>query len=136
VIFITTIPNSSACSAGGESVLMEVDAASGSRLSEAQFDITNDGIINEEDMIEIDNPEYDPDDPTQQSDDPDAPNYVPEKIQVAPTGIWFPTMLYPPSILGIEREEIKLMSTAAGGIVDVRETAEKKGVVYWLQLNN
>jgi hypothetical protein len=115
---------------------MEVDAASGSRLSEAQFDITNDGIINEEDLITINNPEYDPTDPTQQSTDPDAPNYVPPTIKVAPTGIWFPTMLYPPSILGIEREEIKLMSTAAGGIVDVRETAEKKGVVYWLQLNN
>ena len=126
VIYITTIPESSACSAGGQSVLMETDATSGSRLSEAQFDINNDGVINAADLIEIPNPEYDAD------TNPD----VPITITVAPSGLWFPTMLYPPSIVGVEREEIKLMSTAAGGIIDVREVAEKKGVVYWLQLNN
>jgi Tfp pilus tip-associated adhesin PilY1 len=129
VIFITTIPESSACSAGGQSVLMEIDAVSGSRLTEAQFDINNDGVVNDADLIsiEVPNPDYNP-------SDPDSKEFI--TISVASSGLWFPTMLYPPSIVGIEREEIKLMSTASGGIIDVREVAEKKGVIYWLQLSN
>jgi len=130
VILISTIPDASACSAGGESILMEVDAASGSRLSEAQFDINNDGVIDDADLIsiEVPNPAYDPNNPNGES-----PTIT---ITVASSGLWFPTMLYPPSIVGIERVEIKLMSTAAGGIIDVREAAEKKGLIYWRQVTN
>ena len=121
VIFITTLPSASVCSAGGESILHEINAGTGARLEDAQFDINNDRVVDEHDMIEI-----------------EILNSIGEvvaTIMVAPSGIWFPTMLYPPSIIGIDREEIKLMSTAAGGIIDVREVAEQKGMVYWRQID-
>jgi type IV pilus assembly protein PilY1 len=123
-IVISTIPNASPCSAGGASVLHEVNACSGGRLDDAQFDINGDGKIDCDDLIEIPNPDYDPDDPDSQ-----------QNIQVAPTGIHYDTMLYSPSILWTPDEEIKLMSTAAGGIVDLKEKAEKRGVFYWQQID-
>ena len=67
--------------------------------------------------------------------DPVLDDFETITITVAPTGLWFPTMLYPPSILSTPDEEIKLMSTAAGGIIDVRETAEEKGMFYWMQID-
>ena len=56
-------------------------------------------------------------------------------IVVAPTGIWYPTVLYPPKILDAgQRKELTLMSTAGGAIIDIWETAERMGMYFWRQI--
>jgi len=57
LIVISSIPKSSRCAAGGDSILHEMDACSGGRLSEAQFDINDDGYIDDNDLITIDDPD-------------------------------------------------------------------------------
>ena len=111
VIFISSIPTSTACSAGGESILHESNACTGGRLTTPQLDINNDGVIDESDLINI------------------GGEWLP------PTGIHYPTMLYPPSIVPAGEDEIKLMSTSSGQIIDIRETSERAGIIYWQQLD-
>jgi len=121
-VVITSIPRSSPCSAGGDSILHEMDAATGGRLDTPQFDIDLDAAITAGDLIVIDNPNYDPTDPDSQ-----------EKIVVAPTGIHFRKMMYPPVILRMpdEKTEMKYFSTAAGNITMLQEVAEQRGMFYW-----
>jgi type IV pilus assembly protein PilY1 len=112
VIFITTIPSASACSAGGESILHEVDACSGGRLTTPQFDINGDGVIDANDLIII----------------PGFPGGV------APTGLWFPRMLYTPPILPAGDDlEVKMVADATGNITPIWEASEPVGIFYWLQ---
>ena len=120
-VVISSIPQTtSPCTAGGESILMEMDACTGGRLDEPQFDINDDATIDENDLIQI----------------PD-PNKPGETITVAPTGIHYTTMMYPPMIMTIPGTdaEIKYFSTAAGNIVMVREAAEAAGMRYWRQID-
>jgi hypothetical protein len=44
-------------------------------------------------------------------------------------------MVFTPTIMAMGKEEIKLMSTAAGSIIDLTETGEKRGMVYWRQID-
>ena len=150
-IVITSIPKDSPCAAGGDSIVHEMSACSGGRLDEAAFDITDDQIVNESDLIEIDNPDYDPSQPTTPSGTPTDPtgsgaaggsggaggsDANPEKIFVAPTGIQYPSMMYPPVILRMpdEKTEMKYFSTAAGNITMLQETAEQRGMYYWKEI--
>jgi len=120
VIAITFRPNrDTPCSAGGSSIVHELNACSGARLSQAQFDINNDGLINDDDLINIGTPE--------------DPNLVP------PTGLYIPGRLFRPVIVTIPRTtgpdiEAKYFSSTSGSIPIVRETAEKRGVFYWRQI--
>ncbi|MEE4113372.1 MAG: PilC/PilY family type IV pilus protein [Desulfobacteraceae bacterium] len=123
-IVISSIPNTNPCAAGGSSWLYEINANTGGRLDAPQFDINNDNVIDENDMIKIENENW------QVGDDP-ANQY----IYLAPTGIWYPTMVFTPTIIGMGKEEIKLMSTAAGSIIDLMETGEERGMVYWRQID-
>src|SRR5690606_5556457 len=54
VIFTTLIPSEDPCAAGGDSWLMELNMYSGGRLSYSVFDVNGDGVINEDDFIEVD----------------------------------------------------------------------------------
>ena len=117
VIFISSIPKSSPCAAGGDSILHEINACTGGRLGGAQFDINGDGKIDVDDMISIPDP-----------NDPD------KEILVAPTGITYPEMIYPPKIFRHpDNTETKYFSTASGSIEMLREVGEKQGVFYWRQ---
>jgi hypothetical protein len=58
-----------------------------------------------------------------------------EEENLPPSGIHFPTLLYEPTILKAGDQELKLMSTAAGGIVTQRERAEKQGMFYWREIH-
>ncbi len=60
LIFTTVIPSGDACSAGGESWLMEIDALSGSRLVESPFDLNRDRSFDIEDFV-LEDPNGDPD---------------------------------------------------------------------------
>ena len=126
-IIISSLPNTSPCSAGGESYLHEMDACTGGRVTQAQLDINADGVIDDKDLVKIKKPGLvgDPD-----PDDPD------DWIFVAPTAIWYPTMVYTPTILDVGETELKLMSTAAGGIINLIEQGEEKGLFYWRLIEN
>ncbi|MBU4133586.1 MAG: PQQ-binding-like beta-propeller repeat protein [Proteobacteria bacterium] len=121
VIAITFRPNrDTPCSAGGSSIVHELNACSGSRLSQAQFDIDNDGFIDDDDLINIGTPE--------------------DPILVPPTGLYIPGRLFSPVIVTIPRTtgpdiEAKYFSSTSGSIPIVRETAEQRGLFYWRQLD-
>jgi len=150
VIVISSLPNSSPCSAGGESYLQEMDACTGGRLEVPVFDINDDQIVDERDLVQIVSPDWDPegdqdgdgilDDVDDDVDGDGIPNNQDDDydkyISVAPTSIWYSTMIFTPSILDAGDEEIKLMSTAAGGIIDLVEAGERKGIYYWKQIGN
>ncbi len=51
IIFTTLIPSNDPCTFGGSGVLMELDAADGSRLDESPFDFTGDGAFDDDDLI-------------------------------------------------------------------------------------
>jgi len=53
VVFTTLIPDPDPCSGGGTSWLMEMEALSGSRLTESPFDPNDDGVFSEADMVTI-----------------------------------------------------------------------------------
>jgi len=120
VIAITFRPNrETPCSAGGSSIVHELNACSGARLSQAQFDINNDGLIDDNDLINIGTPE--------------------DPIPVPPTGLYIPGRLFRPVIVTIPRTngpdiEAKYFSSTSGSIPIVRETAEQRGLFYWRQL--
>ena len=61
VIFTTLLPSDDPCDFGGSGWLMELNYATGARLSYSPFDITGDGVFNEEDFICIANCELDAD---------------------------------------------------------------------------
>lgn len=57
VIFSTLIPSSDPCKAGGDSILMELNAFNGGRLSYSVLDVNNDGSINNGDYMTITDPD-------------------------------------------------------------------------------
>ncbi|MGD8542524.1 MAG: PilC/PilY family type IV pilus protein [Desulfobacteraceae bacterium] len=52
-VAISSIPATVPCSAGGYSYLMEVNACSGSRTLNAQFDANGDGLVDSRDLVDI-----------------------------------------------------------------------------------
>ncbi|WP_371413289.1 pilus assembly protein [Methylophaga sp. SB9B] len=61
IIFTTLLPSDDPCDFGGSGWLMELNYATGGRLSYSPFDITGDGIFNEADFICIANCDLDAD---------------------------------------------------------------------------
>jgi type IV pilus assembly protein PilY1 len=120
------VPRQSPCSGGGETWREEINAYTGGGPPYALFDINNDGVIDDRDMIQIPNPDYTPG------------SGLPQYITVAPGGLHFDAMLYPPVILRMPdgETEIKYSSTAAGTIRMMREVAEQRGLFYWIEIDN
>ena len=112
-IVISFIPPES-CSTGGYSIVHEMDAATGGRLSAAQFDINADDAIGIGDLIQID------------------PGSGP--IWVAPTGLRKTGRLHVPAILRMGSTEMKYFSSSEGTIKTVRERPARLGVRYWREL--
>jgi type IV pilus assembly protein PilY1 len=110
-IVTTFTPEEAPCSIGGDSIVHEMDAASGGRLLKAQFDIDADAIIDSEDLIDIG-----------------------EESEVAPTGIQKTGRLHVPAILGMGSTEMKYFSSSEGTIKRVREKPPKVGVRHWREL--
>jgi type IV pilus assembly protein PilY1 len=113
LIAISFIPEDSPCGYGGDSVIHEMSAASGARLTVPQFDINGDGVIDDNDMINIGT---------------DA-----NPIWVAPTGMSKAGQLQPPAIL-IDPErgiEIKYFSSSSGDIETVTEKPPLLGISHW-----
>ena len=115
LIVIGFIPEQSFCGAGGESVFMELNAFTGGQLAGVQFDINDDGSINEKDLVEIE--------------------VNGKKIKVPPSGLKLPGNVQPPAIIKLdEKIEKKYLSTSSGGIVEVIEKTAKTGIAYWMEI--
>jgi Tfp pilus tip-associated adhesin PilY1 len=123
LITISSIPSASPCASGGDSIIHELNACNGGRLSTPQFDVSGpegvpDGIIDSHDLINIGSPS--------------------RPIWVAPSGlIQRQAMLYSPAILPLpptedgDRRDIKYFSTSRGTVQTVREAGERVGMFYW-----
>ncbi|MDY6790175.1 MAG: PilC/PilY family type IV pilus protein [Thermodesulfobacteriota bacterium] len=112
---ITTIPSDSPCGAGGDSILMSMDACDGSRLDAAFFDINSDGTIDMQDMINI--------------------GSANNPIWVPPTG-WKKTgIYYPPAVLSLPGGIARYYySTSSGNITTTDQTDEEKGLFSWREI--
>ncbi len=117
LIFTTIIPSGDACSAGGESWLMEIDALSGSRLAESPFDLNRDKSFDIMDFAKLD------------PNDPDSP-LVPVSGRKSTQGI-----IKTPGIVTDDRIEYKFASGSAGGVDTTIENAGKqRGRQSWREL--
>ncbi len=106
-IYISFIPQVTACSASGKSILNEVDAKDGSRLSSPVFDINGDGVIDENDTVEI-----------------GGNSFVVSGLMMDGEG-------QAPAILSLGTEEIKYISNTSGSIETYREKGIRLGVSSW-----
>jgi len=114
-VVITSIPQSNApCMAGGESYLMEVNACNGGRTSQPVLDVNEDGQIDEKDLIPV-------------------PNGNGGTDSMPPTGMKYPTMMFPPMIIDnpLDDTELKYFSTSAGNVIIMQEQDEGAGITFW-----
>jgi type IV pilus assembly protein PilY1 len=115
LIVIGFIPEQSRCSSGGDSVFMELNAFTGGSIGAIQFDINDDGVINEKDLVEV---EIDG-----------------KTVKVPPSGLKLSGQIQPPAIIKLDdQREKKYMSSSSGGIVEITEKAAKTGIAYWMEL--
>ena len=113
-IVIAYTPEQTPCGSGGSSIIMEMNAGTGARLAKPQFDVNEDGVIDDNDLVNIGT-----------VDDPDM---------VPPTGLKSEGRLYPPAILRIDEDkEKKYFSSSRGKIVEMTEKAAKLGLSYWIE---
>ncbi len=119
-VLVPFVPSDSPCTVGGDTIVMEMDACSGARLCRPQFDINGDGVIDDNDLISI--------------PDPDNPG---QTIMVAPTGKRYEGRLQPPVILRLHRadKEIKYFSSSGGKIETMTEKAAPLGLIYWREFD-
>ena len=117
IIFVTVVPSDHPCSHGGSSWLMELDAADGSAMDVAVFDVNGDGVFDADDLKIV-------------NDGSDTKNLTPGGI--GSSSIWVS-----PTILADGDKEIKILSSSAGAKADsVMENPDPytSGRKSWIQL--
>jgi type IV pilus assembly protein PilY1 len=109
---ISFIPNVSPCSGGGNSFLYILNACTGGRLDDAQFEIGTDG-----NLIQIG---------TDAEGNP---------IMAPPTGKAFTGTLHEPKIVRIPGTGLeRLYMSASTGVVEEEDVpAERRGMLYWME---
>jgi len=111
LIVLSYAPGGSMCATGGNTWVMALDACSGGRLSKANFDVNGDGMIDDQDLVDIG---------------------TSGEIMASPTGVQFSGRLLPPAILIMSKNAEKLyMSSSMGTIEILGQKAAKLGVYYW-----
>lgn len=98
VIFTTLVPSSDPCSYGGTSLLIEVDAANGSRPTAPILDINGDGEVNSADVVTV-----------------GGTSYVPSGIKIK-SGI-----VKAPAVISAGTKEYKITSSTSAEIVMITE---------------
>lgn len=122
VIFPTLVPETAACSYGGTSWLMELDALTGSRLDISPFDLNDDGSINSGDYVQYDS------DGDGDIDGDDA--WVPVSGKKSTVGI-----IKTPGVVSTGDDELKYASGSSGNIEVTKESAgDKLGRQSWIQI--
>ncbi len=123
IIFVTMTPDNDKCSFGGSSWLMEVDALTGNRLNETPFDLTGNGIINSEDMVQLIDTNND-----NTVDDSDAHTSASGKKSTV--GI-----IKSPGVVGAGTVEYKYTSGSSGSLESTTESVSGgTGRLSWRQL--
>ncbi|MCG8635243.1 MAG: hypothetical protein MI863_15530, partial [Desulfobacterales bacterium] len=119
LIYITFTPDTSPCSGGGSSIIHEVDACTGGRLTASQFDTNNDRKVDDDDLLEV------------EVTDPGTGEKVVKKVPA--TGYKATGLLHVPVFLQFEDKEVemKIFSTSAASTVTLYEVAEPRGLFYW-----
>lgn len=122
VIFSTLVPQTDACSYGGTSWLMELDALTGSRLEISPFDLNDDNSINSGDYVQ-----YDSDgDGYIDADD----EWVPVSGKKSTVGI-----IKTPGVVSTGGDELKYTSGSSGDIeVTTESSGDKLGRQSWIQI--
>jgi len=110
---VPTVPSESPCEAGGTSIIYALNACNGGRAFGAVFDITEDGRVNNADLINI--------------------GTAANPIWVAPTGLRRSGLLYSPAILTIPGTgtDVLHFSTSGGNLESEIAITEKLGFLYW-----
>jgi type IV pilus assembly protein PilY1 len=110
-IVVSFTPDMSPCSSGGNSIIHEIDAATGSRLNYEQLDMNGDRIVDAQDLINMDG------------------------NLVAPSGRSYSGVLQSPVILRMpdQKTEVKVFSSSEGEIERLFEKSEKRGVFFWAE---
>ena len=127
LIFVTVTPSSDPCEEGGTSWLYELEALSGSRLSDTPFDYNVDGKFDKSDYVPFD---------LNGDGTVDADEKVPGSgIRVKDTGVYY---LDKSSVmtLGDGDDEVKNVSTSASTIISVREKGASALPRSWTELLN
>jgi len=111
LIVVSYAPGGSMCATGGHTWVMALDACSGGRLSEANFDVSGDGVIDDQDLVDIG---------------------TSTEILAVPTGIQYTGRLQPPAILiQSKNKEGLYMSSSIGSIERMGQKAARLGIYYW-----
>lgn len=110
IIFVTAIPTSDVCSAGGTSWLMELDARDGTKTEKAVFDLNYDGKLDASDNSSGANP-------------------------TVLNGWKLPGIATAPTVIATDTVDIKIMSTSTGSL-ELRQEApsDVKGRQSWRQI--
>jgi hypothetical protein len=96
-------------------MFMELNAFTGGTISAIQFDLNEDGIVGEDDLVEVE---------------------IDEKwVSLPPSGKKLAGLLQSPAIIQLnETTEKKYLSSSSGGIVEIAEKAAKTGISYWMEI--
>ncbi|MGD2096139.1 MAG: PilC/PilY family type IV pilus protein [Desulfobacterales bacterium] len=115
LIAIGFIPSQADCASGGDSVFMELNAFTGGTIGSIQFDLHEDGIVDEDDLVEVE---------------------INGKLTKLPaSGKKLAGLVQSPAIIQLnETIEKKYLSSSAGGIVEIAEKTAKTGIAYWLEI--
>lgn len=105
-VMISTIPSDSPCEAGGSSVLYQLDACTGGRTEEPQFDYNGDQKIDENDLINTGNE------------------------NLPPTGLSDSKILFEPLEIG----DMLYLSDSEAGITLEKVPNVPTGMLYWRML--
>jgi type IV pilus assembly protein PilY1 len=143
-VVISLIPGDSPCDGGGNSIVHEMPFCTGGRLTESVFDINNDGVIDEDDVLldengkpilirdENGNPIYLTD---ENGDTIVDENGNPIPLPISPNGRMYDGILHKPVVIGDpdeeKKRELKIFSSSAGTTEVMWEKKEKIGFYYW-----
>jgi len=117
LIAIGFIPVQNFCGSGGESVFMELNAFTGGSIGAIQFDINDDGFIDEKDVVEV--------------------AIDGKMVKVPPSGLKLAGNIQPPAIIKLDdKREKKYLSSTDGGIIEIAEKAAKIGIAYWMEIRD
>ena len=119
--YVSFTPEDSPCGGEGNSFPNFADPCDGGNLGEAFIDINQDGIINEEDLINL--------------------GTETEPVWVAPSARQFEGRLQPPAIVRMpgaygESRDRYFFSSSLGTVVGQTTKSPKMGIIYWKDLLN
>ncbi|MBT8332211.1 MAG: hypothetical protein KJP06_07775, partial [Deltaproteobacteria bacterium] len=115
LIAIGFIPSQADCASGGDSIFMELNAFTGGTIGSIQFDLNEDGIIDEDDLVDV--------------------KIDGETLKLPPSGKKLAGLVQSPAIVQLNEEiEKKYLSSSAGGIIEIAEKTAQTGIAYWMEI--